>query len=135
MIIDIRYMHTLNVDEMKGSNQMEQGMIDAATKTTKDLLAAASTNAELKKAAQVWLDAADKDAATPAYVEVLKNGVSTIDELLGFASSADAVKFLGADAAKGLLAHAKELKAQGAPYCDCAGCTAALNTLKALKAL
>ena len=114
---------------------MEQAMIDAATKTTKDLLAAASTNAALKKEAQAWLDAADKDAATPAYIEALKNGVSTIDELVGFASSDTAVQVFGAEGAKNFLAHAKDIQAKGAKYCDCPGCTAALATLKVFKAI
>lgn len=114
---------------------MEKAMIDAATKTTQDLLAAASTNADLRKAAQAWLDADDKDAATPAYAEALKNGVSTVDELVGLAASDMAVKIFGEEGAKQFSAHVQDLKAQGARYCDCAGCTAAMATLKALKAL
>ena len=89
----------------------------------------------LKTAAQTWLDAADKDAAAPAYIEALKQGVSTIDELLNFAASEHAVQIMGADAAKQLLAHAKDIQAKGAKFCDCPACTADLAILRELKAI
>ena len=85
---------------------MDKKLIDFMVVKTQELVAAPSCNPTLKKAAQEWLDAADKEAATPAYVEALKQGVSTIDELLGFAGSDTAAKVLGADAAAQLLDHA-----------------------------
>lgn len=108
---------------------MDKNVIDFITAKTQDLLAAPSANPTLKKAAQAWLDADDKDAATAAYVDALKQGVSTIDELLGFAESDTAVQILGADGAAQLLGHAKDIHAKGAEFCDCPACTADLAIL------
>ena len=36
---------------------------------------------------------------------------------------------MGEEAAAGMLAHAEEIKAAGAKYCDCAACTAAHELL------
>ena len=74
---------------------MDAKTVEFVTTKTHDLMAAPSCNPALKTAAQAWLDAADKDAATPAYVEALKQGVSTIDELLAFAASEHAVQLMG----------------------------------------
>ena len=74
---------------------MDAKTVDFVTAKTHDLMAAPSCNATLKTAAQAWLDAADKEAATPAYIEALKQGISTIDELLAFAGSKHAVQIMG----------------------------------------
>lgn len=114
---------------------MDAKTVEFVTTKTHDLMAAPSCNPALKTAAQAWLDAADKDAATPAYVEALKQGVSTIDELLAFAASEHAVQLMGADGAKQLLAYAKDIQAKGAKFCDCPACSADLAILRELKAL
>lgn len=114
---------------------MDAKTVEFVTAKTHDLMAAPSCNPTLKTAAQTWLDAADKDAAAPAYIEALKQGVSTIDELLDFAASEHAVQIMGADAAKQLLAHAKDIQAKGAKFCDCPVCTADLAILRKLKAI
>ncbi|WP_440338115.1 molecular chaperone Hsp90 [Megasphaera sp.] len=114
---------------------MDAKTVEFVTAKTHDLMAAPSCHPTLKTAAQTWLDAADKDAAAPAYIESLKQGVSTIDELLDFAASEHAVQIMGADAAKQLLAHAKDIQAKGAKFCDCPACTADLAILRELKAI
>lgn len=114
---------------------MDAKTVEFVTAKTHDLMAAPSCNPTLKTAAQTWLDAADKDAAAPAYIESLKQGVSTIDELLAFAASEHAVQIMGVDAAKQLLAHAKDIQAKGAKFCDCPACTADLAILRKLKAI
>lgn len=114
---------------------MDAKTVEFVTAKTHDLMAAPSCNPTLKTAAQTWLDAADKDAAAPAYIEALKQGVSTIDELLNFAASEHAVQIMGADAAKQLLAHAKDIQAKGAKFCDCPACTADRAILRELKAI
>lgn len=99
-----------------------QAMIDAPT-----------TCAELKAAGQAWLDAegTDKEAkATADLLAEIDEDVTTIDGLIAFAGSEAGAQVFG-DQAPGILAHAKEIKAAGAQYCDCPGCTAAL----AVKAL
>lgn len=112
---------------------MDAKMVEFITTKTKDLMAAPSCNLTLKAAAQTWLDAADKDAATPAYVTALKQGICLIDELVAFAGSDHAVQLMGKDGAAQLLAHAKDIKAKGAKFCDCPACTADLAILKELK--
>ena len=98
---------------------MDAKTVEFVTAKTHDLMAAPSCNPTLKTAAQTWLDATDKDAAAPAYIEALKQGV----------------QIMGADAAKQLLAHAKDIQAKGAKFCDCPACTADLAILRELKAI
>lgn len=114
---------------------MDAKTVEVITKKTQELMAAPSCNPTLKTAAQAWLNAADKEAASPAYIEALKQGVSTIDELLAFAGSEHAVQLMGADRAKQLLAHAKDIQAKGAKFCDCPACTADLAILREFKAI
>ena len=44
--------------------------------------------------------------------------------LIAFAGSEAGVGVFGAELAKNILAHAKEIKAAGAEYCDCPACAA-----------
>lgn len=91
---------------------------------TQDLLQASSACKEVKEAAQNYLDAAgtekEADAAT-AYVKELE---MPIDGLISFAGSDMGAQVFGADDAKKILAHAEEIKASGAKYCDCPACAA-----------
>ena len=48
-----------------------------------------------------------------------------VDGLIGFTESDMCAQVFGADKAKDVAAHAKELKAAGAKYCDCPACAAA----------
>lgn len=103
------------------------------TEETKKLLAAPSVGKNAKDAAKEWLAAAgtkDEESATKAYVEKLAQSITTIDELDAFAHSADAVKYMGEAAAKGLIAHAEEIRKQGARYCDCPACAACGSILE-----
>lgn len=47
-----------------------------------------------------------------------------IDSLIGFAESDAGAHVFGADHAPAVAAHAKEIKAAGAKYCDCPACAA-----------
>ena len=89
---------------------------------TQDLLQAPSACKEVKEAAQNYLDAAgtekEADAAT-AYVKELE-----ADIMISFAGSDMGAQVFGADDAKKILAHAEEIKASGAKYCDCPACAA-----------
>ena len=82
---------------------------------------------EVKEAAQNYLDAAgtekEADAAT-AYVKELEADIMPIDGLISFAGSDMGAQVFGADGAKKILAHAEEIKAAGAKYCDCPACAA-----------
>ena len=48
-----------------------------------------------------------------------------IDSLINFAESDNGVNCFGADAAKSIAKHAREIKSSGAKYCDCPACAAA----------
>ena len=88
--------------------------------------------AELKAAAQAYLDTVDDGkanaAATDAYVAALEASIVTADDLAAFAGS-DAGKQVFGDKAEGIAAHAAELKAAGKKYCDCPACTLAAEIL------
>lgn len=53
-----------------------------------------------------------------------------IDTLIGFAESEAGAQVFGADKAKDVAAHAREIKAEGAEYCDCPACAAAAAILE-----
>ena len=53
-----------------------------------------------------------------------------IDQLIGFAGSAKGEEYFGADAAKGIAVHAREIKAAGAKYCDCPACSVVEDILR-----
>ena len=54
--------------------------------------------------------------------------MTDIDHLVGFAHSETAAKIFG-EGVKAFAAHADELKAGGAKYCDCGACKPALEIL------
>lgn len=104
---------------------------------TKELAQAAldavSACAELKEAAQNYINAigTDKEAeAGKILVAEAKEDICSIDNTIAFFESEMAPKIFGADIASEKLAHAKEIKANGAIYCDCPGCTAALAIIE-----
>ena len=69
--------------------------------------------------AQTWLDAVGTEneaAATKTYIAELEADIMPVDGLIGFAESEMGAPGLGADKAKEVAAHAKEIKAAGATY-------------------
>lgn len=106
---------------------MEKVLLDFVNAKTQDLLNAPSACPEVKAAANAWLAAVgtEKEAeATATYIKELEADIMPIDGLIAFAGTELAQKFFGAEGAKNVLAHAKDLKAQGAEYCDCPACAA-----------
>ncbi len=106
---------------------MDKELFDYTAQKVEELLAAPSSSKVTLDAAQAWKDAiasgADADVATTALLDATDQHHTTIDELIAFASGA-AKDIMGEEVAAGMLAHAQEIKAQGAKYCDCAACTA-----------
>lgn len=91
----------------------------------KSMAAAPSCCPELKAAAQAYFDAvgtADEKVAAQNLVAEIAEDITPIDGLVAFAHSAHAAEIFGADGAKKFAAHADELKASGAKYCDCGAC-------------
>ena len=98
----------------------------------KKMIAAPSCCNGLKVAGKNWLDAVgtdgEKDAAQKLISE-LEGDITDIDSLVAFAHSETAAKMFG-EGAKGFAAHADELKASGAKFCDCGACAPGLEILK-----
>ena len=99
----------------------------------KELIGAYSCCAEAKAAGQAWLDAAGTDQEaekTKALIAELEEDIIPIDGLIAFAGSEGGAKVFGAEKAKEVEAHAKEIKAAGARYCDCPACAAVAAILE-----
>lgn len=107
---------------------MKKEVLDYVVEKTNDLINAASCSQEAKDAANAWLAAVgtDKEAeATKAYIAELEEDIMPVDGLIAFAESEMGAKvFGGEDAAKGVAAHGREIKAAGGKYCDCPACAA-----------
>ena len=95
-----------------------------------------SCSEEAKAAGQAWLDAVGTEneaKETEKYIAELEADIMPLDNLIAFAESDGGVKVFGAEKTKEVAAHAKELKAAGAKYCDCPAC-AAVEAILAKKA-
>ena len=96
------------------------------------LLDAPTSNQTVKEFAQSWMNAEGKpeqEALTKQLVSVAEQNIALIDETIGFAGSELATQLLGAEGAANLLQHAKDIKAQGAEFCDCPGCVACKHVI------
>lgn len=99
----------------------------------KEMMAAPSCYPGLREVAQKWLDSlgtVNEKAASRTLVESIKECLTPIDALVAFAHSDHAKAIFGDEGAKKFAAHADELKASGAKYCDCGACTPGLAILK-----
>ena len=70
-----------------------------------------------------------QEELTKQLVSVAEQNIALIDETIGFAGSELATQILGEEGAANLLQHAKDIKAEGAEFCDCPGCIAAKNII------
>ena len=101
--------------------QLVQALIDAPT-----------SNPTLKEFGQSWINAEGKpeqEELTKQLVSVAEQNIALIDETISFAGSELATQILGTEGAANLLQHAKDIKAQGAEFCDCPGCAAAKHII------
>ena len=97
------------------------------TQLVQALLDAPNSNPTVKEFAQSWFDAegTEKQAElTKQLVSVAEQNIALIDETIGFAGSEHATQILGKEGAANLLQHAKDIKAEGAEFCDCDACVA-----------
>ncbi|MDD2213496.1 MAG: molecular chaperone Hsp90 [Oscillospiraceae bacterium] len=107
---------------------MTNELISFVTDKTKKLIAAPSVCPESKAAAKAWLAAVgtdDEAETTRHYIKELEEDITPIDDLIAFAASEDGLKVFGTEAARNLLMHAKEIRVNGARFCDCPACAAA----------
>jgi len=112
---------------------MTKEIINYVTEKTRNLMAAYSCCPEAKAAAQAWLDSVGTEkeqSETKKYLAELAEDVTPIDSLIALASSKEGIAYFGEETAKNLLAHAQQIKANGAKFCDCPACTAALAILE-----
>ena len=112
---------------------MKQEVLKEISEKTRRLIEAPTCSRETKEAACRWLEAVgtDREAEeTKLYIEELEEDIMPIDQLIGFAGSAKGEEYFGADAAKGIAAHAREIKAAGAKYCDCPACSVVEDILR-----
>ncbi len=97
-----------------------------------EMMAAPSCCAELKEAAQNWLDTYNdgeaNQAATKALIAEMEADMSSIDSCIAFLSS-DMGKQVYGENQPAALAHAEEAKANGETVCTCGACQAAKQIL------
>ena len=96
------------------------------------LLDAPKSNPTVKEFAQSWFDAegTEKQAElTKQLVSVAEQNIALIDEVIDYARSERAIQSLSEEGAAKLLQHAKDIKAEGAEFCDCDACVAAKNII------
>ena len=106
---------------------MTQEVRDFVVEKSKELIDAPTCCEELREAARAWLTAAgtEKEAAeTEKYLAELAEDIVTVDGLIAFAESEGGKKVFGEEKVQEVAAHAREIKAQGARYCDCPACAA-----------
>lgn len=127
-MLKLQYMTnygTIAVNLREGDVIMNQDILNDTIAKTKELISTPTCSGETKAAAQAWLDAVGtgKEAEeTKKYMDELEADIMPIDQLIGFAESDKGMQYFGEDTAKGIAAHAKDIKAGGAKYCDCPAC-------------
>lgn len=102
------------------------------TQLVQALLDAPTSNEAVKEFAQSWINAEGtpkQEELTKQLVSVAEQNIALIDETIGFAGSELATQILGEEGAANLLQHAKEIKAEGAEFCDCPGCVACKHVI------
>ncbi|MDO5349743.1 MAG: molecular chaperone Hsp90 [Lachnospiraceae bacterium] len=117
---------------------MNDSVKEYVVEKVKDLIAAPTCCAETREAAQSWLDAVGSEQEaeqTKKLIAELEMDLVPIDGLIAFAGSENGVQVFGPEKAKEVVAHAKEIKAAGAKYCDCPACAAAQAILEKKDAL
>ena len=122
-----------NAEHGLGMYLGQKAIRDRLADLTKQLIAVPHTYQPLKDAAQKWLDTMEDGKAnaeaTREYVKLLEESVMTVEGIVAFTSSPKAAEVFG-DKLPQFQAHAKELQASGAKYCDCDACKLCLEILK-----
>ena len=112
---------------------MNKDVLNEVIAKTKEVMKEPYTCDELKVAAQAWLDAIGTEAEaeeTKKYFLVLEESIVPIDDLIHMATSEEIIQNFGAETAKNIENHAKEIKAAGAKFCDCSACSIVATILE-----
>ena len=102
------------------------------TQLVQALLDAPTSNETVKEFAQSWINAEGtpkQEELTKQLVSVAEQNIALIDEVIDYARSEGAIQSLGEEGAAKLLQHAKDIKAEGAEFCDCDACVACKNII------
>ena len=102
-------------------------------RTVEAMIAAPSCCRELKDAGQKWLAAvgtAEEKNAGAALLAEIREDVCTLDQTIPIFESEAAARIFGAEKARAMAAHAREIKASGAKWCDCAACAAGVKIME-----
>ena len=102
--------------------------INEKIRLAENALNAVSSCPEFKEAAKSFIDNPN-DETEAALLAEAKDCISPIDGTVAFFETDMAKEIFGAEVAAQKLAHAKEIQAAGAVYCDCPGCTAAKDII------
>lgn len=104
---------------------MKKEVLDYVIKKSKELIEAPTCSKEARTAAQNWINAAGTEneaEETKKYLAELEADIVPIDGLIGLAESEAGVQIFGEQKSKEVAAHAREIKAAGAKFCDCPAC-------------
>lgn len=99
----------------------------------REMTVAESCCQELKDKAEEYLVAVGttrEDKKFRELVDEIKADIIPVDGMIQFMSSPVAAEKCGEERASQMLAHAKELQANGEKFCDCPACSAAQEVLK-----
>lgn len=110
---------------------MKAEVLEKLKAAAQELISAPSCSAEARAAGEKWLQAVgtpDEEAATAALMQEMEADVTSVEGLIALAESELGKKIFG-EAAPGVAAHGREIKAAGAKYCDCPACVAAVKIL------
>ncbi len=111
---------------------MTNDVLNYVKEKISELTSAYSCCAEAKAAANAYLAAIGTEneaAEAKNFIAELEEDITSIDALIALTGSETGEKIFGAEKAAMMNAHAKEIKARGAIYCDCPACTAAAAIL------
>lgn len=106
---------------------MDKAVLDFVVEKTKALISIPYCCDEAKTAGKEWLDAVGTDKQTEQtekFIKELEEDMLPIDMLIDFAESEHGAEVFGADVAKSVAEHGKDIKNKGAKYCDCEACSA-----------
>lgn len=112
---------------------MKKEALTQAIEQTHALMESVTCSKEAKAAAHRWLDALGTEhevEETQRYIAELEADIVPIDTLISLAESEKGAHIFGEEKALAIAAHAKEIKAAGAKYCDCPACAAAIAILE-----
>ena len=93
---------------------MDREALAEVMQKSRELIAAPTCSSETKAAVQRWLSMVGTDRE--------REDIMPFDSLIAFAQSAQGAGYFGAETAANIAAHAQEIKANGARYCDCPAC-------------